>query len=332
MGVSTRRDHAYTSTLTAFILVDCSATSNGRLGIPHNHPSLAQWHASYDGINLPVQLPLENVGIVDLQANGYGFLALDTKGGVWAWGRWLVSSVRRTWSVGDRADMAYHRRQALWMAASSLRERIQTGCIAGRSRRTLESCSLAQRSRPSRVDGDTRCCWTRPAGERFEGKSAAESSDTDPDVSLSAFGSSRLGGRPSSMKGTGPRMSGASPPTLRPIRFGPRETHPSSIPLLQQSNHPDLSRMGAFVHPLCRWDRHLVVAQSEPTSDLVPPDSATKHDASDPGAGDPSDGSFSRLRARAVAVRGEDHQARFGQQLHRRPHRHGSSLDRVGRR
>jgi len=65
----------------------CSASSNGRLGIPHNHPAFSSFHANFEGINLPVLLPLpDTVGLVDLQASGYGFVGLDTQGRVWCWG------------------------------------------------------------------------------------------------------------------------------------------------------------------------------------------------------------------------------------------------------
>ncbi|KAL7408952.1 regulator of chromosome condensation 1/beta-lactamase-inhibitor protein II [Mrakia frigida] len=63
------------------------ASSNGRLGIPHNHPAFSTFHANFEGINLPVLLPLpDTVGLVDLQASGYGFVGLDTQGRVWCWG------------------------------------------------------------------------------------------------------------------------------------------------------------------------------------------------------------------------------------------------------
>ncbi|CDZ97300.1 FOG: RCC1 domain [Phaffia rhodozyma] len=61
--------------------------SNGRLGLPRSHPALADFTARIDGINRPVLLPLnEGVGMVDLQASGYGFCGLDSQGRIWCWG------------------------------------------------------------------------------------------------------------------------------------------------------------------------------------------------------------------------------------------------------
>lgn len=71
------------------------ASSNGRLGIRRDHPAFQTFHANYEGVNQPVRLPLDaGVGIVDLHASGYGFVGLDTAGGIWVWGQSYCSGLR----------------------------------------------------------------------------------------------------------------------------------------------------------------------------------------------------------------------------------------------
>lgn len=62
-------------------------TSNSRLGLPRTHPALATFHASYNGVNAPARLELDpSVGMVDIQASGFGFVGLDSGGRIWVWG------------------------------------------------------------------------------------------------------------------------------------------------------------------------------------------------------------------------------------------------------
>jgi hypothetical protein len=85
----------------------CSASSNGRLGIRRDHPAFQTFHANYEGINRPVRLPLDaGVGIIDLHASGYGFVGLDTAGGVWVWGQFRRrSSASRARSDASASDV-----------------------------------------------------------------------------------------------------------------------------------------------------------------------------------------------------------------------------------